>query len=51
MSGRTLLSGSVSKQNFVEMNQILAVGVYSIYVSYEDYIGDRVELFEKIMIY
>ncbi len=51
MSGKVVYSGSVSEQNYAEIDLILAFGVYVLCVSFEDYLGDKVELYEKIMVY
>ncbi|MFK7785695.1 MAG: LVIVD repeat-containing protein [Crocinitomicaceae bacterium] len=51
MAGRIIHTQSASKQNYLEINRILAVGAYTIHVSYEDYLGDPVNVKEKIIIY
>lgn len=51
MAGRIIHSQLVSKQNYLEINRILAVGAYTIHVNYEDYLGDPVHVKEKIVIY
>lgn len=51
MAGKIVTEGSVSKQTYAEVNKILAVGIYSLNVKYENYLGDTIELQEKIMIY
>jgi len=51
MAGRVIMTQSVSKQNYAVLDTILAVGAYTIHVSYEDYLGDQINLHEKIVIY
>ena len=51
MAGRVIISESISNQNYAISNKTLAVGAYTIYVNYEDYLGETIELHEKIVIY
>lgn len=51
MAGKVTVDGSVSKQNYAQVDKSLSAGVYSLRVKYEDYLGDIIELQEKIMIY
>ncbi len=51
LTGKIVADASVSKQSYAEVNKVLSVGVYSLNVKYEDYLGDIIELQEKIMIY
>lgn len=51
MTGKVVINDSVSKQNYAQIKKVLSVGTYSLRVMYEDYLGDTVELQEKIMIY
>ena len=51
VAGKTILSNVVLKQNYAEINAILSVGIYNLQVMYEDYLGETIELHEKIMVY
>ncbi|MCJ8292238.1 MAG: choice-of-anchor B family protein [Crocinitomicaceae bacterium] len=51
MAGKVVVDGSVTKQNYAEVDKLLSVGVYSLNVNYKNYLGDTIELQEKIMIY
>ncbi len=51
MAGRVVIMESVVKQNYEVTSPILAVGAYTIEVSYENYLGDTIKLQEKIIIY
>lgn len=51
MAGRAIEEKMIDKQNYAETNAILAIGAYTIQVSYEDYLGDTIRLREKIVIY
>lgn len=51
MAGKVVHLGSVQGQNFLELETILSVGIYTLEIRYEDYLGDEVELQEKFMIY
>lgn len=51
LCGKVVASGSVSSQSYAKIEASLAVGIYSLQVNFVDYLGDPVELHEKIMVY
>jgi hypothetical protein len=51
MAGRVIHTQSATKQNYMQIDVTLAVGAYTIHVNYEDYLGDPVNVKEKIVIY
>ena len=51
LCGKVVASGSVSSQSYGKIEASLAVGIYSLQVKFVDYLGDPVELHQKIMVY
>jgi hypothetical protein len=51
LSGKIVASGTINEQSYGKIDASIAVGIYSLRVNFVDYLGDPVELHEKIMVY
>lgn len=51
MAGKTIDSASVVDRNYAELEVFLAVGIYTLEIRFEDYLGDSVEVQQKLMIF
>jgi choice-of-anchor B domain-containing protein len=51
MRGKIVASGRVTDRSYANIEALMALGMYTLRVQYADYLGDPVEIHEKIMVY